>query len=280
MLTDSPELEKKYRQPRVFGALPGPRNVPLDKRNLPDNMTVTTVSASALTEARALAELLPPRCRLLGDPVLTVSVAYLRNIGWLAGRGYNIVAVEFPIVFDGEERRLTGRFTPVLWESLADPIVTGREELGFSKLYAQIPEPIVLGNAYRASASWEGFRFFELEASGLVETVLQSDTPPFDGSFHYRFMPKVGAQGEADAEYMAFIPGANAGPGANGVTRRLAGQGRFRFLPARWEDVPLQYPIINALAALPLRAFRGASVAFSAATGSLGGGLGGARMVR
>jgi len=280
VLTDPPELEKKYRQPRVFGALPGPRNVPLDKRNLPDNMTVTTVSASALTEAGALAELLPSRCRLLGEPVLTVSVAYLRNIGWLAGRGYNIVAVEFPIVFDGEEGRLTGRFTPVLWESLADPIVTGREELGFSKLYAQIPEPIVLGNAYRASASWEGFRFFELEASELVETALQSDAPPFDGSFHYRFMPRVGAQGEADAEYMAFIPGANAGPGANGVTRRLAGQGRFRFLPARWEDVPLQYPIINALAALPLRAFRGASVAFSAATGSIGGGLGGARMVR
>ena len=280
MLTDPPELEKKYRQPRVFGALPGPRNVPLDKRNLPDNMTVTAVSASALTEAGALSELLPPRCCLFGEPVLTVSVAYLSNIGWLAGRGYNIVAVEFPIVFDGEEGRLTGRFTPVLWESLADPIVTGREELGFSKLYAQIPEPIVLGNAYRASASWEGFRFFELEASALVETAPNADAPVLDGSFHYRFMPKVGAQGEADAEYMAFIPGGRSGPGANGVTRRLAGQGRFRFLPARWEDVPLQYPIINALAALPLRAFRGASVAFSTVTGSIGGGLGGARVVR
>lgn len=170
MSPDRPELERKYRQPRVFGALPGPRNVPLDKRNLPDNMTVLTVAASALTDAAALGELLPPRCRLHGDPVLTVSIAYLRNIGWLAGRGYNIVSVEFPIVFDGEEGRLTGKFTPVLWESLADPILTGREELGFSKLYAQIPERIILGNAYRASASWEGFRFFELEASDLAET--------------------------------------------------------------------------------------------------------------
>lgn len=79
---------------------------------------------------------------------------------------------------------------------------------------------------------------------------------------------------------MAFIPGANSGPGANGVTKRLAGKGSFRFLPARWEDVPLQYPIINALAELPLREFRGASVTFSTATGSIGGGLGGARPVR
>ena len=280
MSPDRPELEKKYRQPRVFGALPGPRNVPLDKRNLPDNMNVVTVSGSALTDAAALGELLPPRCRLHGEPLLTVSIAYLRNIGWLAGRGYNIVSVDFPIAFDGEEGRLTGKFTPVLWESLADPIITGREELGFSKLYAQIPEPIVLANSYRASASWEGFRFFELEANDLVETAAKPETPALDGSFHYRFMPKVGAQGEADAEYMAFIPGAISGPGANGITKRLAGKGAFRFLPARWEDVPLQYPIINALAELPLREFRGASVSFSTATGSIGGGPGGAGPVR
>jgi hypothetical protein len=280
MSPDRPELEKKYRQPRVFGALPGPRNVPLDKRNLPDNMTVVTIAASALTDAAALSELLPPRCRLHGDPVLTVSIAYLRNIGWLAGRGYNIVSVEFAIVFDGEDGRLTGKFAPVLWENLADPILTGREELGFSKLYAQIPEPIVLGNAYRASASWEGFRFFELEASDLTEAALNVETPALGGAFHYRFMPKVGAQGEADVEYMAFIPGAKSGPGASGVTKRLAGKGLFRFLPARWEDVPLQYPIINALAELPLREFRGASVTFSTASGSIGCGLGGARPVK
>lgn len=280
MSPDRPELEKKYRQPRVFGALPGPRNVPLDKRNLPDNMNVVTVAASALTDAGALGELLPPRCRLHGDPVLSVSIAYLRNIGWLAGRGYNIVSVDFAIAFEGEEGRLTGKFTPVLWESLADPIITGREELGFSKLYAQIPEPIVLGNAYRASASWEGFRFFELEASDLAEAASMPDAPALDGSFHYRFMPKVGAQGEADAEYMAFIPGARSGPGATGITKRLFGKGAFRFLPARWEDVPLQYPIINALAELPLTEFRGASVSFATATGSIGGGLGGARPVK
>jgi hypothetical protein len=52
MSPDPPELERKYRQPRVFGALPdpGPRNVPLDKRNMPDNMSVVTVAASAFWE--------------------------------------------------------------------------------------------------------------------------------------------------------------------------------------------------------------------------------------
>ena len=258
----SSEVEPKYRQPRVFGPLPGPRNIPFDKRHLPDNMTVTVIAASALSDATALAALLPPRCRLLGEPVLNVSVAYLRNIGWLAGRGYNILSLDFAIVFDGEGGQRTGKFTPVLWESMADPIMTGREELGFAKLYAQIPEPIVLGDAYHATASWEGFRFFDLDVSDLAEGPLAVERAALDGSFHHRFMPKVGAQGEADAEYMVFIPGAG-GPGSSGITKRLVGRGAFRFTPARWEDVPLQYPIINALAdLLAAQRFRGASVSF------------------
>ena len=32
-------------------------------------------------------------------------------------------------------------FLVVLWENLTDPILTGREELGFSKIYCEIPEP-------------------------------------------------------------------------------------------------------------------------------------------
>jgi hypothetical protein len=52
--------------------------------------------------------------------------------------------------------------------------------------------------------------------------------------------------------------------------RRMTGKGSFRFHPARWEDVPFQYPIINALAALPVRETRGASVTYLAAGGTIG----------
>ena len=44
----------------------------------------------------ALAELLPPDCTLDGEPLLTVSMTFMSNIGWLAGRGYSIFDVEFP----------------------------------------------------------------------------------------------------------------------------------------------------------------------------------------
>ena len=54
------------------------------------------------------------------------------------------------------------------------------------------------------------------------------------------------------------------------MTRRLTGKGSFKFHRARWEDVPFQYPIINALADLPTLELRGASVTTLAATGAIG----------
>ncbi len=60
--------------PRVFGALPGPRNVPKDKQNLPDNQTELVIAVTALTDGKLLQELLPPDCTLDGEPLLTVSM--------------------------------------------------------------------------------------------------------------------------------------------------------------------------------------------------------------
>ena len=50
----------------------------------------------------------------------------------------------------------------------------------------------------------------------------------------------------------------------------MLGHGSFKFHRARWEDVPFQYPIINALAALPVLDLRGASVTSLVATGAIG----------
>ena len=191
MKADDPNLKAQYRMPRVFGALPGPRNVPRDKQHLPDNQTEMVISVTVLTDARLLADLLPPHCMLAGEPLLTVSATFKANIGWLAGRGYAILRVRFPIAHDqGPRGKLTGLFTPVQWENLADPIITGREELGFAKIYAEMPPPVPLGNRYMATASWEGFRFLDIEAFDLEEAPTDPDSP--NGSFHYKFIPKNG----------------------------------------------------------------------------------------
>ena len=130
MKADELNLKPQYRMPRVFGALPGPRNVPKDKQNLPNNESELVVAVNALTDAKLLQELLPPDCTLDGEPLLTVSMTFKSNIGWLAGRGYSILRTSFRIAYESKTHgRLTGNFIPVLWENLADPIMTGREEL-------------------------------------------------------------------------------------------------------------------------------------------------------
>src|ERR1700735_925299 len=99
MKSDAPNPKPQYRMPRVFGPLPGPRNVPKDKQNLPNNQTNLVIAVTALTKARHLETLLPPDCALEGEPLVTISMTFMSNIGWLAGRGYTILGVAFRIVY-------------------------------------------------------------------------------------------------------------------------------------------------------------------------------------
>jgi hypothetical protein len=279
MKSDDPSLKPQYRMPRVFGPLPGPRNVPKDKQNLPNNQTNLIIAVTALTAAEPLEALLPPDCVLDGEPLVTMTMTFMSNIGWLAGRGYTILNVGFRIAHHSKSQgRLVGQFAPVVWENLADPIMTGREELGFSKIYADMPAPVIIGDSYSGSAGWLGFRFFEMETSDLEEAPLAPspspevpgpEAPGPEGSFHYKFIPRTAALGTADAEYLEYAPRSTVS-GNMRLIKKLAGKGRFRFHAARWEDVPFQYPIINALAALPVKEYRGASVSHLVATGSIG----------
>ncbi len=188
--------------PRVFGALPGPRNVPKDKQHLPNNQRNLTVSVTALTDAGGLSELLPPDCALDGEALLTVTITYMSNIGWLAGHGYAILSVGFSIAHSSRVRgMLSGSFKPVLWENLADPIVTGREELGFAKLYADLPPPIIVGDSCTALAAWRNFRFFATLKLRISRMHL-SWLPQAEGSFHHKYVPKTGALTERDVDYL------------------------------------------------------------------------------
>ena len=119
-------LAEMYRMPVGFGPAPGPRNLPASQRHRRFDKQATTVTFSAVTDAAALAALLPAGMKLVGEPRLEISVTLLSDIGWLAGRGYNIVMVRIPARWEGQ-RQVSGHFVPVVWENMADPILTGRE---------------------------------------------------------------------------------------------------------------------------------------------------------
>ena len=257
------QANRMYRMPTHFGPRTGPRQGP-DGRKF-DNINsprTTRISLSFLSDPMQLQALLPPGFALDGEPVVTISASYMTEIEWLAGRGYNTLGISFPARFQGQEDDVSGSFLTALWENLADPIITGREELGFAKIYCELPPPTVLNGNYRLTASWLGFQFLEMRVSGLrqqsdaeIRALMQNQTS--GGILHYKYMPRTGEWGTADIAYATLTPA--AAPNQTIQEWRL-GTGEARWQPARWEDMPTQYNIVNRLAELEMREVRGASL--------------------
>jgi len=254
---------KMYRMPTHFGPRTGPRQG-ADGRKFENKDTpkTTTIAVSFLTNGDQLEALLPERFELTGEPIVTVEASYLTEIEWLAGRGYNILGVSFPATFHGKQDRVTGSFLTVLWENLTDPIITGREELGFAKVYCELPEPVVLRGETHVTASWMGFKFLDVKVNNLrqlsaAETERLALAQTGDGILHYKYMPRTGEWGAADMTYATLTPAATP---HRVVKERWVGDGSVQFHIARWEDMPTQYNIVNTFYDLEIKEIRGASV--------------------
>jgi hypothetical protein len=251
-----------YRMPTHFGPATGPRRGPDGRRFAgEESPKSTSVSVSFLTERAALEAHLPPGFSVGVEPVVTVSATYLTEIDWLAGRGYNILGVSWPAIFQGERDKARGSFLSVLWENMTDPIITGREELGYSKIYCELPTPAVYRGNYHCVASWMDFKFMDLRVENLAEVADEvkaaAAKPAHDGVLHYKYMPRTGEWGTADSAYAVLTPAETP----NRVIQSMqVGTGEVVFHPARWEDMPTQYMIVNAIHALPVLEARGASV--------------------
>lgn len=251
------------RMPVHFGSMPGPRQDadgrPHDWTGNPERIVY---SVSFMTERASLRAILPDCFELDGEPVVTVEIQQLRNLAWLAGRGYDTLGVKFPARFEGNRDRARGSFLAVLWENLADPIISGREELGYNKLYCEIHPARRLVDRHLLSAGWLGHPFFEMEIGDLSEVTAAtaprpaSDDATLAGTLHHKYIPATGDWSAADADYPVLTPPQS---GVEGV-EAWHGSGSVRFLPAGWSDLPTLHHIVNRLAVLPQIAPAGASI--------------------
>ncbi|MGE0241035.1 MAG: acetoacetate decarboxylase family protein [Parvibaculaceae bacterium] len=243
---------RMYRMPTHFGPTLGPRQGPKGGRYDWSLHEFDALSLYFRSERSALEALLPPDFELHEDPVVTISFAYLRNLPWLAGRGYNTLGVRIPARYVGVHETAIGSLSLVLWENMADPIITGREELGVAKIYCDIPPPRATPGKLQCEASWCGFRFIELTMEGLHDVDPARERldpgPDTDGNLlHFKYFPRTGEWGKADVAYATLTP-----PVADGtVATARKGTGTLTFHRPRWEDMPTQYRIVNMLADLP-----------------------------
>lgn len=266
-----------YRMPTHFGPATGPRKGPdrkaFDWTNGPKN---TALTVTFLSKREQMQKLLPPGFTIAGEPVVSVTMTYMTEIPWLAGRGYNTLGVSFPVAFNGTQDKARGTFLLILWENLTDPIITGREELGFSKLYAELPPARMFADTARVTASWLEFPFLDMAITGLTQETTgaagaagaagatgATGASELRGQMHWKYMPRTGEWGKADASYAVITP---AGGSAQRTLERWTGKGTVKFHRARWEDMPTQYMVVNAFADLDVVEFRGATI-----TKSVGG---------
>lgn len=164
---------------------------------------------------------------------------------------------------------LKGTFLAVLFESLTDPIVTGREELGMPKLYCSL-DSYRRDGSMRIKAGWQGATFGDLEWEGLEKVEVKpageatraagtNGAPPSgipkvegDGMFTYRYIPAVGEPGKADAEYPVFVPDAEFSEVPKVHSTWRAKKAKFSFDGKDWDSLPTLHHIATGLGGIPI----------------------------
>ncbi|MCJ1471568.1 hypothetical protein MMC13_000208 [Lambiella insularis] len=134
-----------WRQPVVFGLMPGPRQDSSGIAYHPSS-PASSVTATIIfrTSATLLRTLFPNSSYRFAKTdtvaVASFSVQTLKNLHWLAGGGYDLLGLYFHDVqyTTSTGEIVQGTYCPVMFENLADPILFGREELGFPKLFSDI----------------------------------------------------------------------------------------------------------------------------------------------
>jgi hypothetical protein len=207
--------------PLGYGPSPGPRQ---SAQGSPlsgwDAVKSTTYTVAFQAPKAQLATFLPGSCFRIESPgdISTASVSFTRleNLPWLAGHGYNYCGLYIHnVVCRGTEEEVSGKYLSVLFENRADPITSGREELGFAKVYATIDEHIDAQHAgdVTIQLGWEGAVFGEIRIPGTAakqdstptETIEKAAFQPCN-ILHYKYIPRTGCPGVADVEYPTVSP--------------------------------------------------------------------------
>jgi hypothetical protein len=239
----------RFRMPVEFGPSPGPRQRPDGGRYEFGDAPRTTATVRFRSEASALEKLLPAGCELDGPPVLTVQHAVLEQLEWLAGRSYSVLRVMFPVRFRGTRDDVRGPFLCVLWENRADPIITGREELGYPKLYCELPDKRVLRDETCYTAEWDGHQFLRMKLRGLKpSTAPETAMPQADGVLTHRYLPPLESSDYPTIDELVLSPTESAYARYESFA---VGEGEVEFVRSTWEELPTMFHIINTLADLP-----------------------------
>jgi acetoacetate decarboxylase len=206
---------------------------------------VTSLIYTVTTDGDMLSNYIPEGLELT-RPEMTIQYQQCREVEWMAGSYYNLVSIGAPVVFNGKKDTVEGSFALVLWENKTTPILTGNM-MGMPKIYADIEDLHIVSDSYRTRLSYEGSTFLQLEM--IDPKPMETDqtkalTMDFN-SIGWRYIPKVGEPG-ADLNQPILFPMRAE------VDAAWTGGGTIQWTELTWDQNPMQFHIIKALADLPI----------------------------
>ncbi len=231
---------KCYRMPAHFGGY----DYVAEGTRYHDNVIL---SFSYTTDRKMLEAYIPEAFELV-RPELGIAFTQCRQVDWMAGSSYNLVMVSAPVRFNGARDQVEAPYVLVIWENKTTPILSGREETGFPKIYADIENLHSFSGNYFTNVSYEGNTFLRLHFCDAVPVAEQEPARikivPMD-AIGWRYIPKVGGPG-ADLSQPVFFPQECE------AARAWTGKGTVQWTELSWLQNPSQVRIIKALAELPI----------------------------
>ena len=218
---------------------------------------VTTVGISYRTDRDALSRYIP-QCFIATDPVVEIGYAMNRGVEWMAGGGYNLVAVNVPVEYRDGAERISGSYALVVWESDPTPILGGREQTGIPKIFADVADLHVLGDRILGNVSFDGSTFLRISAR-RGDALTQAELADLNRNgghldwFGWRYIPNSGRPGAALNHPTLY-------PIEYDYTAGWRADGDVDWQLLTWEQNPTQAHIIEALGHLPVEAYTGCLV--------------------
>lgn len=266
------EKDKVYEMPVFFGPVPIPKNK--DEHGtyvLKKPADVEAVTVMFETNPAQLEALLPEGFSL-NAPVLSIAECVFGNLGHFGGNTYTLVNISVPVHYEGKEEQVDGDLVLAMFENHAEPIIGGRDQLGYSKIYADMTPLIKNGQTIKAYCSSWNFRFLEL----CLEPGKPAPNPErmkeimalSKGKLNYKYIQSTPYKdtpfgcGGADASYVTFNPKAWEKPADYPYTimepQTSFCSGTVRFHSPEPDDMPTYWHIAQYLAKLEIKGYLGA----------------------
>lgn len=252
----------RWRQPLVFGPLPGPRQDAYENsyRESLRNSTTTKAVVKFKTSATLLRGLFPNSKYFFQKPDTVATASYsieaLENMAWLGGGGYALVAFYVHGVNyredNGQVRK--GVYCPIMFENLTDPILTGREELGVSKMFSDIDITRSSESSFVTKVSWRGAIWGEFELKNLQKREagsVQTEESESEGVLLHKYIPGTGTD-KPDADYDVLLMSDLEKLSVKSFQTASPADVRFEINKLGWEQLPTLHSVISRLAELPV----------------------------